>query len=59
MAEIVNLIAGFCVVLAVLIAILSTSLKNAIGELPLFLIEAALLVIIIGLAVYGQNISRS
>jgi hypothetical protein len=59
MAEIVNLVAGLCVILAVIIAILSTSLKDIIGEIPLFLIEAALLVVIIGLAVYGQNISRN
>ena len=59
MAETVNIIATICVILAVLIAILSPSLVTDIGELPLFLIEVGLLITIIVMAIYGQNISRN
>ncbi|MHA2364936.1 MAG: hypothetical protein ACXAC7_13350 [Candidatus Hodarchaeales archaeon] len=59
MAEIGDIIAGICVILAVLIAIYSVDLKKEIGEVPLFLIEVGLFVGIIAIAIYGQRISRS
>lgn len=59
MAEIADILAGLFVVLALVIAIYSTPIKNEIGELPLFLIEAFLFIGIIAIAIYGQRISRS
>jgi hypothetical protein len=59
LAEITDLIAGICVVLALLLAIFSTPVMDVIGDLLLLLIEIALLVVIIGTAIYGQRISKS
>ncbi|MHA2096532.1 MAG: hypothetical protein ACW98F_18075 [Candidatus Hodarchaeales archaeon] len=59
MAENSDIIAGSCVVLALLLAIFSTDVMDAIGELPLFLIEVGLLILIVATAIYGQRMSRS
>ncbi len=62
MAEFGNIIAGGCVLLAVVLAIFGTYIMDSIGELgelTLFLIEIILLVVIIGTAIYGQRITTS
>ena len=59
LAEVSDIIAGICVVLALLLAIFSTPVMAIIGALFLLLIEIGLLVVIIGTAIYGQRISRS
>ncbi|PWI48932.1 hypothetical protein CEE45_04170 [Candidatus Heimdallarchaeota archaeon B3_Heim] len=59
MAENSDIIAGVCVVLALLLAIYSTPVMDAIGELLLFLIEIGLLILIVVTAIYGQRMSRS
>ncbi len=58
MTEIGDIVAVVCVILAVIIAILSTTLKDIFGELLLLAIEVILLIVIIGTAIYGQRISR-
>jgi hypothetical protein len=59
LAENSDIIAGVCVVLALLLAIFSTPVMNEIGELLLFLIEIGLLIVIVATAIYGQRISKS
>jgi predicted membrane channel-forming protein YqfA (hemolysin III family) len=59
LAENSDIIAGVCVVLALLLAIFSTPVMDAIGELFLFLIEIGLLILIVATAIYGQRTSRS
>ncbi|MHA2224084.1 MAG: hypothetical protein ACXAC8_02695 [Candidatus Hodarchaeales archaeon] len=60
MADLSDIIAGVCVVLAVVLAIFSNYImEELIGELMLFLIEIGLLVVIIGTAIYGQRITTS
>lgn len=59
LAEVSDIIAGTCVVLALLLAIFSTTVMEIIGDFLLLLIEIGLLIVIIGTALYGQRISRS
>ena len=59
LAEVSDIIAGICVALALLLAIFSRDVMDLIGNFLLLLIEIALLVVIIGTALYGQRISRS
>ncbi|MFX1282965.1 MAG: hypothetical protein ACFFB5_04885 [Promethearchaeota archaeon] len=58
--EITDILAAIFVVLALVIAIFSTNIRNALNnDLLLFIIEAGLLIGVIALAVIGQTISRS
>ncbi|MHA2297735.1 MAG: hypothetical protein ACXADA_17030 [Candidatus Hodarchaeales archaeon] len=56
MAEIGDIIAVIAVFAAVIIAILSGTLKEVLGDLLLLLIEAGLLIIVIFVAVAGQRL---
>ncbi|MFX0086035.1 MAG: hypothetical protein ACFFAU_10185 [Candidatus Hodarchaeota archaeon] len=57
--ELPDIAVAILVILAVAMAIFSQNLKDVIGELLLFLIEIVLLIGIIGIAIYGQTISRT
>jgi hypothetical protein len=66
--EIPDIIASILVVLALIIAILSTPIRNTIGDimgstgtgdLVLLAIEAILFIGIIAIAIYGQTYSRT
>lgn len=57
--ELPDIAVAILVILAVVMAIFSQNLKDVIGELLLFLIEIVLLIGIIGIAIYGQTISRT
>jgi hypothetical protein len=65
MMELNDTIAVICVILAVVLAIYSTPVRNMLleavgpmGDLVLFIIEAGLLAIVIITAIRGQNVSR-
>ena len=57
--EILDVIVLILVISAVLMAIFSGMLIDMIGELPLLIIEVAMFVGIIFIAIYGQAISSS
>ena len=64
--ELVDLIAVICVILAVVLAIFSTTIRDSfldtlgpMADIIIFVIEAGLLIIVIGAAIYGQTISRA
>ena len=57
--EILDVIVLILVISAVVMAIFSGALIDMIGELPLLIIEVAMFVGIIFIAIYGQTISRS
>lgn len=58
--EITDILAAILVVLALLIAIFSTDIRNALNnDLLLFIIELSLFIGVIALAIIGQTISRS
>ena len=57
--EILDVIVLILVISAVLMAIFSGMLIDMIGELPLLIIEVAMFVGIIFIAIYGQDISSS
>jgi hypothetical protein len=59
LAKVSDIIAGICVVLALLLAIFSTPVMEIIGDILLLLIEIFLFIVIVGTAIYGQRISRS
>ena len=57
--EILDVIVLILVISAVLMAIFSGMLIDMIGELPLLIIEVAMFVGVIFIAIYGQAISSS
>ena len=57
--EILDVIVLILIILAVVMAIFSGMLIDIIGELPLFIIEAAMFVSVIVIAISGQTISKS
>ena len=57
--EILDIIVLILVISAVLMAIFSGMLIDMIGELPLLIIELAMFVGVIFIAIYGQTIKRS
>ena len=57
--EILDVIVLILVILAVLMAIFSGMLIEIIGELPLLIIEVAMFVGVIFIAIFGQKISKS
>ncbi len=57
--EILDVIVLILVISAVLMAIFSGMLIDMIGELPLLIIELAMFVGVIFIAIYGQTIKRS
>jgi hypothetical protein len=57
--EILDVIVLILVISAVLMAIFSGMLIDMIGELPLLIIEVAMFVGVIFIAIYGQTISSS